>query len=169
MPPEGLIRPDGKTRCIFEMADNVQARARAQAQSGAGVGGPFSSRYFQYSLDNIDGNGFFFFLPDLYQRRASTILWSFIYCLLNTIYCLVAIFTNPYKPTPKVATALELRVPETSGLFNRLLPVKHTHGRTDSLRLNRPPTDIRLLVGAILFLVKVVLDTVFTLNRFTYC
>lgn len=91
--------------------------------------------------------------------------------LMSTKHYLLpgSVLTNPYEPTPKVAIALELRVPETSRLFDRLLPVKHKHVPTDSLLLSRPVTYVRSFICAISHVIKVVLDTACTLNHFTYC
>lgn len=123
---EGLIWAEGKTGCIFEMSDDVQAHAHVHNRKTKSA---FSSRYFQYGLNNIiDADNFFFF-----KIITNVMLQIFSGNLLTTKHYLLpgSILTNPYEPTPKVA--LELRVPETSRLFDRLLPVKHTHVPTDSL------------------------------------
>lgn len=90
---EGLIRPEGKTGCIFEMSDDVQAHVHNQKTKSA-----FSSRYFQYSLNNIIDAENFSFLPDHYQRHASNTPWQFIvYQTLFTAWQRLnqSIWTNP--------------------------------------------------------------------------
>lgn len=71
MSSEGLIWPEAKTGCIFEMSDDVQARARTHTCTIERQKSAFSSRYFQYSLNNIIDAENFSFLPDHYQRHAS--------------------------------------------------------------------------------------------------